>query len=139
MPISPSSTELDRILLIDDEEHLTSLWKHVLEITGRYTVWEENHGDRALHTARHFRPDLIFLDRHLCGVDGGEIAARLRCDDKLCSVPIVFVTGSVTRDEAALQSLLGGPPTLAKPFESAALASLAGAVLDQRRRPFVHR
>ena len=127
-------TEMDRILLVDDEIHLTNLWRLILEITGRYTVPEENRGTRALETARKFRPDLIFMDRHLAGIDGGEIAAELRRDPELGSVPIVFVTGSVTQDEAALHGLLGGVPTLAKPFGSEALSRLADAVLNRRRR-----
>ena len=89
-----------------------------------------------LETARRFRPHLIFMDRNLAGIDGGQLAAQLRRDPELDSVPIVFITGSITQDEAALHGLLGGMPTLAKPFTSEALARLAGVVLYHRRRPW---
>ena len=130
------TTELDRILLVDDEIHLTNLWRLILEVSGRYTVQEENRGCRVMQTARKFRPHLIFMDRHIAGSDGGEIAAELRQDPELSGVPIVFVTGSVTQDEAALHGLLGGMPTLAKPFGSEVLTKLAGVVLDRHRRPW---
>ncbi len=126
--------EMDRVLLVDDEIHLTNLWRLVLEVTGRYIVHEENRGERVLQTARRFRPDLIFMDRNLIDADGGEIAARLRNDDEFKAVPVVFVTGSLTQDEAALHGLLGGMPTLAKPFSSQVLVRLADAVLDYHRR-----
>jgi CheY-like chemotaxis protein len=126
--------EMDRILLVDDEVHLTNLWRLILELSGRYIVHEENRGTRVMQTARRFRPHLIFMDRHLAGSDGGELAAELRADPELGTVPIVFVTGSVTKDEAALHGLDGGVPTLAKPFGSKALASLASTILDRQRQ-----
>jgi CheY-like chemotaxis protein len=121
--------ETHRILLVDDEIHLTNLWRLILESTGRYTVLEENRGTRALQTTRKFRPHLIFMDRDLTDTDGGAIAAELRADPELGSMPIVFVTGSVSREEAALHGLLGGVPTLAKPFESASLVRVADSIL----------
>ncbi len=124
---------MDRILLVDDEVHLTNLWRLIHELSGRYIVHEENRGTRVMQTVRRFRPHLIFLDRHLAGSDGGELAAELRADPELGSVPIVFVTGSVTKDEAALHGLNGGVPTLAKPFGSEALTSLASSILEARR------
>ncbi len=126
----------DRVLLVDDEVALTSLWREVLESTGRYTVQEENSADRAIQAAREFRPHLIFMDRDIAGMDGGELAAKLRVDAALGSVPIVFVTGSVSQREAALHGLFGGMPTLAKPFTSEALVRLAGVVLDRYWRPW---
>ena len=125
--------EMDRILLVDDELHLTNLWRLILELNGCYTVHEENRGTRVMQTVRTFRPHLIFMDRHLAGSDGGELAAELRADPELGSIPIVFVTGSVTKDEAALHGLDGGVPTLAKPFGSEAIASLASTILAARR------
>ena len=133
MAKSASQPALDRILLVDDEVHLTNLWRLILEFTGRYIVKEENRGNRVMDTARRFRPDLIFMDRCLAGSDGGELAAELREDPELGSVPVVFVTGSVTKDEAALHGLLGGTPTLAKPFGSEALARLAETILERQR------
>jgi CheY-like chemotaxis protein len=121
--------EADRILLVDDEIHLTNLWRLILEGTGRYTVLEENRGSRVMQSARKFRPHLIFMDRDLTESDGGALAAELRADLELGSVPIVFVTGSVSREEAALHGLLGGMPTLAKPFESASLVRVADSIL----------
>jgi len=126
--------ETDRILLVDDEVHLTNLWRLILELSGRYMVHEENRGTRVMQTARRFRPHLIFMDRHLAGSDGGELAAELRADRELGSVPIVFVTGSVTKDEAASHSLFDGVPTLAKPFGSETLTRLAGTILDRQRQ-----
>jgi len=134
MPNPAPQSEMDRILLVDDEVHLTNLWRMILEQSGRYLVHEENRGTRVMQTARSFRPHLIFLDRHLAGTDGGELASEMRADPELGSVPIVCVTGSVTKDEAATHGLFGGAPTLAKPFGSHALTLLAATILAARHR-----
>jgi CheY-like chemotaxis protein len=126
--------KVSRILLVDDEIQLTQLWRMVLEITGRYTVREENHGPQVLETVRKFRPDLIFLDRDLSGTDGGEIAGALRADEELRDIPIVFITGSVTSHEAQLHGVFGGTPTLAKPFGCEVLTRLADTILRRQRR-----
>ena len=126
--------KVGRILLVDDEIQLTQLWRMVLEVTGRYTVREENRGSSVMDTVRKFRPDLIFLDRDLAGTDGGEIAGALRADDELRDIPIVFITGSVTSQEAQLHGIFGGTPTLAKPFGTDVLTRLADSILRRHRR-----
>jgi CheY-like chemotaxis protein len=126
--------KLNRVLLVDDEIHLTNLWRLVLEITGRYTVHEENRGHRAVQTAKTFRPDIIFLDRDLAGTDGGQVANDLRADEELRGVPIVFITGSVTAQEAELHGVFGGTPTLAKPFGSEVLTRLTDSILRRHLR-----
>ena len=129
MGFSNHTGERDRVLLVDDEVHLTHLWRLILEGTGRYEVREENQGMRVLQTARAFRPDLVFLDCQLNDTDGSKVAAALHADPELRDVPIVFVTGSVTQDQAHLQ----GVPTLAKPFNSDTMPRLASAVLEKHR------
>ena len=126
--------KVGRILLVDDEIQLTQLWRMVLELTGRYTVREENRGSEVLETVRKFRPDLIFLDRDLSGTDGGEVAGALRADEELRGIPIVFITGSVTSHEAQLHGVFGGTPTLAKPFGCEVLTRLADTILHRQRR-----
>ena len=81
-----------RILLIDDEPHLTALVRQALEATGHYEIKEENHSLRALHAARHFQPDLILLDVLMPELDGREVAREMQADPALQDVPIIFVT-----------------------------------------------
>ncbi|MEA3212241.1 MAG: two-component system, OmpR family, response regulator [Chthoniobacter sp.] len=102
----------------------------ILETTGTALVCEENCGNRALETAREFRPDLIFLDWNIGDKKGGELAIEMRNDSALCSIPIVFMTGSVTREEAATERVLGDFPTLAKPFSMDELLQVAAAHLE---------
>jgi CheY-like chemotaxis protein len=105
-----------RILIVDNDKNTTHLLKILLEKTGRYLVFEENHPARAHQTARNFRPNLIFLDVVMPDQDGGEIAAQFRADPQLQNAPIVFLTALVTRAEATGGLRIDGHPFLAKPI-----------------------
>jgi CheY-like chemotaxis protein len=109
--------ENKRILIIDDESSLTQLCKMFLESMGDFTVCEENRGLTAVATAHAFKPDVILLDCNLPDKNGFEIQAELQADVALQSIPIVFFTGSVSKEEAASSGVGGRHPALAKPFQ----------------------
>jgi CheY-like chemotaxis protein len=75
--------------------------------------------------AKTFSPHLIILDWCLRDGHGPDIAAELRADPELCDVPIVFLTGSVTRAEAAHPKSSGGFPVLCKPISNEDLVESA--------------
>ena len=109
-------TEKQRILIVDDQLSHTRLVKLYLERTNDYLVREENDAKAALCAAEEFEPDLMLLDVMMPGVDGGELAARFKASAKLKTVPIVFLTAAVTKEEVdAGGGLVGGLPFLAKP------------------------
>ena len=111
-----TKTEKKRILVVDDQASDTRLLKLYLERTNDYVVQEENDAKAALSTAEKFKPDLILLDVMMPGVDGGELAARFQASPKLKTVPTVFLTAAVTKEEVnAGGGLVGGVPFLAKP------------------------
>ena len=101
-----------KVLIIDDEVSLTHTIKLILEESGDYEVAEENDGTKALATARRFRPDLILLDVVMPEIDGGEVAFQVQADEDLSEIPIVFLTGVVTRKE---EGMIGGRHFIAKP------------------------
>jgi len=115
-----------RILHVDDEVALTTIFQIVLEGSGRYVVREESSGARALDAALEFRPDLILLDKEIDGTSGEDVAAQLHEEPSLCGVPIAFVTGGLTRDEAAEEAV----PTLPKPVSPSELLGFVDDLLN---------
>lgn len=107
-----------RILVVDDEASFTRLLKLNLEETGDYEVHVENDATLAPSSARRFKPDLILLDVMMPGLDGGTLAARLREISSLKTVPIVFLTAAVKKDEIVSHGGdIGGFPFIAKPVD----------------------
>lgn len=107
-----------RILVVDDEPSVTRNLKLNLESGGGYEVLGENLATNALSAARMFRPDLILLDVMMPGMDGGEVAARLRVDPLLRDTRIIFLTALVSNEETDGHEMLSGAETfLAKPVD----------------------
>jgi DNA-binding LytR/AlgR family response regulator len=126
MNLRPDAAEPVRALIVDDEpllrthlgHHLAQLWPE-LEIVG-----EARNGREAVDLAAQLRPDVVFLDVHMPGMNGVE-AARMMGPD----VQVVFVTAFEQYAVAAFEQ--GAIDYLVKPFEAERLAE---CVLRLRRR-----
>lgn len=81
-----------RVLVVDDNGDAAASLALLLELKG-YRVATAADGERAIERAREFRPDLIFMDLGLPGIDGVEAAKRIHAECELNSIPIVALTG----------------------------------------------
>ena len=93
---------------------------------------EENDATNAYHSARNFKPDVIFLDVMMPETDGGEVAAQIQADPELRNSPIIFLTALVTRAEAKDGLHIEGRPSLAKPISIPELISVIEENLPPR-------
>ena len=108
-----------KVLIIDDERSITQIVKSILEGTGRYDVREEQRGRDTLNAVLVFRPDVILLDVMMPGMDGSEVAAQLRADARVNTIPVIFLTAALRKqEEYATGGFIGGHPFIAKPFKA---------------------
>jgi DNA-binding response OmpR family regulator len=118
-----------RVLVVEDDEEIAQALQRSLRLEG-YDVRVAADGPAALATAGSFNPDLVVLDLGLPGMDGIDVARRLRDGD---DVPILMLTA---RDalESRVEGLdAGADDYLVKPFERQELLARLRALL--RRRP----
>lgn len=117
-----------RVLIVDDDPNLSRLAGMILENTGQFEVMIINQATRAVAAALQFRPAIMLLDVDMPEKSGGDIAREASADARLKDIPIVFLTGLVSREEAGTKQLeSGGMKFLAKPVEPALLlACVAG-------------
>jgi two-component system response regulator MprA len=118
-----------RVLVVEDDEEIAQVLQRSLRLEG-YDVRLAGDGPAALEAAAAFNPDLVVLDLGLPGLDGIDVAKRLRDGD---DVPILMLTA---RDavEARVEGLdSGADDYLVKPFERQELLARLRALL--RRRP----
>ena len=113
-----------RVLIVDDNSRFAHSARLFLEHTGNYFACEVNDPRRALETARSFNPDLILLGLIMPQADGTEVAAQITSDWMLHSVPIVFVTELITRQEARDGRRIEGHRVVPKPGHSRELIKL---------------
>ena len=80
-----------RILIIEDNPENMQLMVYLLTAFG-HTALETTNGEAGLTIARTEAPDLILCDLHMPGIDGYEVAQRLKLDLRLAAIPLVAVT-----------------------------------------------
>jgi two-component system OmpR family response regulator len=121
-----------RILIVDDNPRFSHTARLILQQSGQYVVCEENDAASAVETARSFRPDLILLDLVMPQLNGAEVAGQIETDWALHAVPILFVTGLVTPDEARNGQRIDGHRAVSKPTSSSDLLSVVEESLPCR-------
>ncbi len=105
------------ILLIDDETQMLTLLADILEVRG-YSVIAADNGVDGYNLAVSKRPDVIILDLAMPDVDGGQVAQQLRETPQTEHIPIIFLTGLLSKDiEANNKHIVGGNVMFAKPCD----------------------
>jgi len=119
-----------RILVVDDDPEIVSFVKRGLAYEG-YTVDTAADGKEALTKARDREPDLVILDIMMPGIDGIEVAKRLRQGG---DVPILMLTAKGTVADKVTGFESGADDYLVKPFAFDELLARVRALL-RRRQP----
>ncbi len=116
------------IFVIDDEKDIREILKINLESEG-YQVITFSSADDAKKGFVSERPDLIILDVMMEGKDGFEFCRDIRSNDKLRSIPVIFLSAKSGEFDKVLGLELGGDDYLTKPFSIKELRSRIKAVL----------
>jgi two-component system, cell cycle response regulator len=121
-----------RILVADDSLVVRTVVCDQLEDEG-YDVAQAIDGESALAQCATFRPDAILLDIEMPGLDGHQVLARLKADDDLSDIPVVFLTGRTSTDDMVAGLRAGAHDYLKKPFEPAELLARVGGAVRIKR------
>lgn len=103
------------VLIVDDVPDNLQLLHDALDAAG-HTVLVATHGEAALQRARLSLPDVILLDAVMPGMDGFEVARRLKADFVTRPIPIVFMTGLTESEHVVAAFAAGGADYVTKPL-----------------------
>ena len=112
MQINPAEFKL---LVVDDVQTNVLLLKALLGKEG-YGILVANNGQEALEVIRNENPDLILLDVMMPGMDGFEVAERLKSEEFRCEIPIIFLTALDDTQSIVNGFKLGAGDFISKPF-----------------------
>lgn len=112
MQINPAEFKL---LVVDDVQTNVLLLKALLSKDG-YGILVANNGQEALEVIRNENPDLILLDVMMPGMDGFEVAERLKSEEYRCEIPIIFLTALDDTQSIVNGFKLGAGDFISKPF-----------------------
>ncbi|MES3024615.1 MAG: response regulator [Pseudomonadota bacterium] len=124
--------ELKSILYVEDDLHVRTTAKLVLEVIGHFTVRECCSGREALLAAHDFHPDLILLDVMMPELDGLATLEMLRRIPHLADTPAAFVTACTTAEDVERYLGAGAIGVIAKPLVPLRLTDQLNSIWEGR-------
>jgi two-component system, cell cycle response regulator DivK len=104
-----------RILLVEDQEDGRRIVRDLLAASD-FRLFEATTGEEGLALAERERPDLILMDIQLPGLDGYEVARRIKANPALNHIPIIAVTSYALSGDEQRAYAAGCDDYVAKPF-----------------------
>jgi chemosensory pili system protein ChpA (sensor histidine kinase/response regulator) len=102
--------------VVDDSITVRRVTQRLLERNGMRVVTARD-GMDALEILQDQVPDVILLDIEMPRMDGYEVAARIRSDERLKHIPIVMITSRVGEKHRARAIEIGVDDYLGKPYQ----------------------
>ena len=131
--MEPSSPNMPRILVVEDEAALSLLLSYNLESEG-YAVARAERGDDAEVMLAESTPDLVILDWMLPGVSGFELCRRMRAREATRDLPVIMLTARGEESERVRGLSIGADDYVVKPFSVPELMARVRSLL-RRARP----
>jgi DNA-binding response OmpR family regulator len=121
---------MSKIMVVDDDEDFTALYKQSLEMAGFDTV-VENQSSKAIEVAGSEKPDVFVLDLMMPAPDGFQLCRLLRADLNFRRTPIIIVTALTDLDSKLVAMGAGANGYLTKPFHINDLKERINTVLEK--------
>jgi CheY-like chemotaxis protein/DNA-binding CsgD family transcriptional regulator len=126
-----SNTEV--VLIVDDVPDNLSLLHDALDESG-YTVLVATSGEAALQRAAQALPDIVLLDAMMPGLDGFEVAKRLKAGPQTAHIPIIFMTGLTDTEHLVAALEAGGVDYVTKPIKPKEVLARMGVHMQGARQ-----
>lgn len=123
-----------RILVVDDYADTRAILIDVLTSHGCWVETAED-GAEALEKARSWSPDIVVLDLAMPGIDGFDVASRLRAEEATRDLPIVAYTAYTGAEWRSRAEDAGFTAFLIKPTPPRELVATLRSYLPAEARP----
>ena len=123
----------DVVLIVDDVPDNISVLHDALDESG-YTVLVATSGEAALQRATQAVPDIVLLDAMMPGMDGFEVAKRLKASPATAHIPIIFMTGLTETEHLVAALEAGGVDYVTKPIKPKEVLARMGVHMQGARQ-----
>jgi CheY-like chemotaxis protein len=113
---TPTELELQRTVLIADDESSIRLLVHATIESDDYTVVEASDGAQAWALAQQLKPSLVLLDVQMPGQSGLEVLRSIKADPNLKSTRVILLTSKAQERDIEVGLIAGADFYLTKPF-----------------------
>jgi CheY-like chemotaxis protein/DNA-binding CsgD family transcriptional regulator len=121
------------VLIVDDVPDNVAMLHDALDEAG-HTVLVALNGETALQRATDAQPDVVLLDALMPGMDGFEVARRLKADERTRHIPIIFMTGLTEAEHVVAALAAGGSDYVTKPIRVSEIMARMAVHLGTARR-----
>jgi response regulator RpfG family c-di-GMP phosphodiesterase len=119
-----------KILVVDDETMILTVFREYLEATRNYTVLTATNGFEALEIIKGQEIDCCFTDISMPGLDGLELTKRIHLHDN--TIPVIIMSGNPSMDNAIETLKNGVVDFLTKPIKMEQLHHIIKKVMMER-------
>ena len=122
-----------RVIIIEDERDIVELVRYNFRKEG-FEVESFSRGREGLEFLRRNSADLVLLDILLPDEDGFEICKRLRADERLKGLPVIFLTAKSEEMDRVLGLEIGADDYVVKPFNPSDLGKRVDKMITASRQ-----
>lgn len=131
MDLNSASHHVPSLLVVDDQAINIQMLYQIF--CGSHQVRVATTGAQALDACAEKLPDLILLDVMMPDMDGHEVCRRLKADERMKEIPIIFVTAQSDPHEEALGLEIGAVDFITKPVNAAVVRARVNTHLQLRQ------
>ncbi len=118
-----------KLVIVDDEDDIREVLRHAIEFTKDWTVLDASDGAAGLALIRRELPDAALLDVMMPKLSGRDLFRALREEAQTASIPVIFLTASLQKQDVRELEALGPKAVLAKPFDPLTIADQVEEIL----------
>lgn len=121
-----------RFLVVDDFSTMRRIVRNLLKEAGFAEADEAEDGVVALHKLRNSNFDFVVCDINMPNMNGFQLLAELKQDEKLKHIPVLMVTAEARKEDIVLAAQNGAAGYIVKPFTKAILEDKINLILTKK-------
>ena len=121
-----------QLLIVEDHEEVRAFIRERLK--DQYHILEACDGPQGCQSAIEHIPDLVITDLMMPGIDGVELAGRLKKHPNTAHIPIIMLTARADQEDKLKGLDTGAEAYLTKPFDAQELRIRVARLIEQRRK-----
>ena len=123
-----------KVLIVDDDAEIINIFGSFLGAGFKRQVATSGEGAlKILNTSKEL-PDLILLDLLMPGIDGYEVCRRIKADERLKDIPIIFISALLEVNNIEKAFEIGGVDYIEKPCEARELQTRVLSRISSHRK-----
>ena len=121
-----------RFLIVDDFSTMRRIVRNLLKESGFSDADEAEDGVVALHKLRNSKFDFVVTDINMPKMNGFQLLAEVKSDEKLKHLPVLMVTAEARKEDIVAAAQAGAAGYIVKPFTKATLEEKVNLIIKKQ-------